>query len=289
LASSEEILVELDTCFTRSAYTHFIDLGHGYSYLIDSRLNLFRNGNQWAIAAERLGYNPRQGAIILEIFYYGNCLVDLEIYNNQYSNYYQILPIDETELNLLFDNEYISQDSIQLNVRGATIPVIHDRDYYLSNSIILKDYVPGRIGIEEFARATIILNNKVFRATDIELHKSIPKSLQKIMILDEWYHEDYSGQWEEWGDSVKYEFDMIKTFDLYREDYTQKGYNLEKFLNYFRFKNSEFLRSQNANTPGSIETWQLISQVLETGDPSIYKPKLASNSHWTNWPDSGGL
>jgi len=40
---------------------NFLWFGHVYSHLIESRLNLFKHKNQWAIVAERLGYSERGG------------------------------------------------------------------------------------------------------------------------------------------------------------------------------------------------------------------------------------
>jgi hypothetical protein len=41
--------------------------------------------------------------------------------------------------------------------------------------------------------------------------------------------------------------------------------------------------------PSQSETCQLIAVVLESLDPSRYRPTLAPNTHWSNWPDSGSL
>lgn len=32
-----------------------------------------------------------------------------------------------------------------------------------------------------------------------------------------------------------------------------------------------------------------VSKVITTGDPTVYKPTLEPNTHWTNWPDSGSM
>ena len=65
-------------------YCPFVELRHVYSYLIDTRLNVFRADNElWTIAIERPGYNPRAGSIILDINYFGNCLTNLEYYNDR--------------------------------------------------------------------------------------------------------------------------------------------------------------------------------------------------------------
>lgn len=41
--------------------------------------------------------------------------------------------------------------------------------------------------------------------------------------------------------------------------------------------------------PGQSQTYQLIAVVLESLDPGRYRPTLAPNTHWSNWPDSGSL
>ncbi|HMV89871.1 MAG TPA: hypothetical protein PKA40_09545, partial [Cyclobacteriaceae bacterium] len=62
--TEQDILNALDNS-NDGFYCSFVELGHVYSYLIDTRLNVFRgNNNRWAIAVERLGYNPRAGAIV---------------------------------------------------------------------------------------------------------------------------------------------------------------------------------------------------------------------------------
>ena len=41
--------------------------------------------------------------------------------------------------------------------------------------------------------------------------------------------------------------------------------------------------------PSQVESFQQLSIVLMTGDVSHYKPSVAGNTHWKNWPDSGLL
>jgi len=43
------------------------------------------------------------------------------------------------------------------------------------------------------------------------------------------------------------------------------------------------------DAPSSYETFRLIADVLATRDPSRYRPTLAPNSHWSNWPEAGAL
>ena len=52
--TEEEILNTLDHS-NDGYYCSFVELDHGYSYLIDSRINVFcDDDNRWAIAIERL-------------------------------------------------------------------------------------------------------------------------------------------------------------------------------------------------------------------------------------------
>lgn len=39
--------------------------------------------------------------------------------------------------------------------------------------------------------------------------------------------------------------------------------------------------------PSREETFRLIAKVLDTGNPHDYRPTLAPNTHWSNWPESG--
>jgi len=49
MITEDEILSQLDN-YKLGYYCQFIDLGHVYSYLIDSRLNIFKGDNdKWAI------------------------------------------------------------------------------------------------------------------------------------------------------------------------------------------------------------------------------------------------
>jgi hypothetical protein len=41
--------------------------------------------------------------------------------------------------------------------------------------------------------------------------------------------------------------------------------------------------------PSKCETFQLIADVLTTGDPHKYAPRRLPNTHWSNWPDAGML
>ena len=118
-----QILDTIDNANRGGYYCHFVWLSDPYSYLIDCRLNVFRNDDdKWAVAIERLGYNPRAGDINLQIFYYGNCLINPEEYNGQSTNYYSLSPIDRDNFIQTTEGESFQPDAEYWLVRGEKVP-----------------------------------------------------------------------------------------------------------------------------------------------------------------------
>lgn len=287
--TEEEILNTLDNS-NDGYYCSFVDLGHVSSYLIDTRLNVFRGDNdRWAIAIERLGYNPRAGAIILDINYYGNCLTNLEYYNERPTSYYSIHPIDFDNFNETVDGESIKSDAKFWLVRGQQVSLSHNKQDYTNAGIELKEYEPNEISAEEIGRLVVSQNRDLFRATDIELYKSIPTDLKKILVLDEWFHKDFQLQIS----PTMTDEHLLQTFEFNKNLTGLGGMTFESFAQSFRQQtilsddwNREIWEN---NRPTSYETWRLIAKVIVTNDPKEYKPTLEPNTHWTNWPDSGSM
>lgn len=271
-------------------YHHFVPLGHAYSYLIDSRLNVFRRDDQWAIAIERLGYNPRAGGINLEIYYYGNCLQNLEVENERTTNYYFVSPVDYDQFMETIDGESIKQDAQFWLVRGEQVPLSHNKADYENAGIELKEYQPGEIGIEEAARLLIPEYASLFRASDEELYKSIPKELRKIMVLDEWYHKDFYMQKHEpmTDKQLRQAYELNKQYSSPVKDMAFEEFAVLSRKQEERNRQADQEEWEN-NRPSTYDTWQQIAKVIETGDTACYQPTLKPNTHWINFPESGSL
>lgn len=274
--TKEDILSNLDHCLEKDNW-QFITLNHPYIYTIDSRINVFRNGtDHWAIAAEVLGYVPRGEALQLQILYFGNSLINLDLYQGKPINEYIIFPCDFEAAPCTDGGEYLNPNTYYWPVRGGHIEVSHNPQDYLKAGIKLQQ--PGLIGVEEVARLLIAKHSDLFRATDKELYKSIPDSLKKILVIDQWYHREF-----ELSPTPFDNPDFLKRFDL-EDPYIQQMIKSEKE------KNEKWNRKQwNKNRPGSYETWQQIAEVIATGDVCLYKPTRKPNSHWRNWPESGSM
>jgi hypothetical protein len=286
--TENEILQTLDNCHD-GYYCSFVELGHVYSYLIDTRLNIFRDENKWAVAVERLGYNPRADAIILDIHYFGNCLINLEYQNEKPTKYYSVYPIENDNFDETVDGECLKANAKFWLVRGQQISLSHNKQDYLDAGIELKEYEPNEISVEEAGRLVILKNRNIFRATDPELYKSIPTELKKILVLDEWFHKDFNIQIF----PIMTEEHLKQTFEFNKNLTKNEEMNIDTFITSFRNQekmNNEYNNEQwNSNRPSSYETWQQIAKVIATNNTDYYKPTIRSNTHWINWPESGSM
>nr|MCU0355826.1 hypothetical protein [Cytophagales bacterium] len=138
MLTEQQILDTLDYC--QYGYCDLVQLGHGYYYLIDSRLNVFRGKNDlWAIVIERLAYNPRAGFVMLDLNYHGNCLINLPEPNGELYNYQTIYPIDEASFDTTVDNETLLPNAQFWLVRGTRVALSHNKADYSAAGIELSE------------------------------------------------------------------------------------------------------------------------------------------------------
>ena len=271
-------------------YRSFAMLGQPYSYLIDSRLNLFRAEEKWAIVVERLGYSPRGGSIELELFYYGNCLINLPTYNNHPVNIQHGNPISWENQQAIISDELLDPAATTVLIRNTPVRLTHDPTAYAEAGIELVECEPNRISLDEVGRFLIREHADLLRATDAELYQSFPAHLTKMLVLDEWYHRDFY---------VRHvpEITLDEANKIYHQSqasFLAAGFSSPAELAASMQQQRERQLQQNQeewehNRPSSYETWQQLAQVLATGDTRHYQPILPPNSHWRNWPDSGSL
>lgn len=184
--SESEILKNLDESINGD-YNDFIDLGHGYFELANSRLTLFKDGDNWALVFEKFGYNARAGnPVQLEIHYFGNCLINLPEYNGQTSNY----DIVEVENNI-YQMILSKSDTILIRDQKISIP-INEKPY--TDLGITWDF-DGKIYIGAILKYLAEKQPEITRASDTEISRCIPKNLNKIMTIDSW-HQDVYHQFE---------------------------------------------------------------------------------------------
>ena len=299
MLTEEEILYSLDNY--RNGYDPaFVDLGHPYVYPIDSRINVFRNNqDKWALAIEVLGFNPRSEEIGLSITYYGNCLINLENREGYHSNSYCVLPIEQESFEKTIENERLKQDAEFWVVRGKKLRLPHSKNEYKNAGVELKEFEPNEISAEEVGRLLVTIHRDLLRATNEELYKSLPKDLEKILVIDEWHHRDFYQNDFDPIESLPFPIPSVEqlkeAFESQIDKLSEMNISKEALLKSFDFDEHNEKRIDHNkeewenNRPSSYETWQMIAKVLVTGDTKFYSPKLEPTSHWSNWPDAGAM
>ncbi len=164
------------------------------------------------------------------------------------------------------------------------------KEDYAGAGIDLKEYEPGEIRVEEAGRWLVTQHRNLFRATDEEIYKSLPGNLKKILVLDQWYHRDFS----EIPRVALSDEQLRSVYRLNRQfPQNQPFMDFDNFIKLYRTQeqsNDSYNQEQwNDNRPSAYETWQLLAKVIAAGDPSAYQPTLISNTHWKFWPESGSL
>lgn len=277
MLTTQEILSTLDNCDDEGMY-NFTNLEHPYIFTIDSRLNVFRSDDgRWAMVSEVLGYNPRGSIIALEIRYFGNCLTERISEDGNNYNYYMAYPIDWDNFNETVEIDSLNPDAAYWLVRGQQVPLSHNLQDYADAGIELKEYEPGEISAEEAGRLLILKHADLFRATDEELYAYLPKDLEKILVINEWYHQTFS--------QSKSPFESPEMLARFDQSIPDVKAMIERELAQSAMMNAEEWEKR----PSSYETWQQIAEVIVTGDASKYQPTLEPNSHWSNWPEAGAL
>ena len=274
-----EVLNTLDN-YNVNEFWSFFSLNHPYCYTIDSRLNVFTGPhNAWAIVCEVLGYNPRAGCITLELTFLGNCLINLPITNNKSSNVRRVIPVDWDQFEETIDIETLKPGAVWWMVRGEKVPLSHNKKDYTDNGIELQELEnPNEISIEEAGRLIILKYADLFRATDEELYQSLPDNLNKILVLDEWHHQEFYLQLSMFEDPA-----FLSLFDKGEEPVKEQ-------IRKQRAQTEQYNQEEwDKNRPSLYETWQQIADVIATGDVSLYRPTIKPNSHWKNWPESGTM
>jgi hypothetical protein len=203
--TKEDILNELDSAGINDPYKFFLDLNHGYFYPSGSRITLFADQNRWVIALEKTGYHNRQLTYSIEINYFGNCLNNLDKVgsDSQYTcNTKFFCLCDGLELKSISDGfELVSNKAEFLRIRNTNLIIEHDLTKYVASGIPKefdeKGCPQNKIGFVQLIRYFDSQHPAIFRATDQELYSCLPKDLPKIMIIDNFFIEEYAAQFDD--------------------------------------------------------------------------------------------
>lgn len=265
-----EILETLEN-YPDHGYDQFISLRAGENFLVDSRLNLFRHPNgRWAVVFEKLVFDVAECELLLELHYFGNCITD-------YAARYEVVLMNEDSFCGTVNGWWLRQDAKHWKVRGRKLPVSHNPANYISAGI--KPENSKCFSLVETMRQMVFATPGPFRATTRDLYRFLPSDMEKVLVLDEWYH-------------VAYVIDYVLQLNAegvltlardFRSVLDTTGHSLETKKSLLNVVINNLVRKKGA--PGMYETWPMLAAVLVTGDSEHYQPTVAPTSHWRHWPN----
>lgn len=257
-----------------------VQLNHPDLHYIDGRINVFRNEEgKWAIVFEILGYHPGDNILMLNMYGFGNCLLN-PFGEGNFSNYLLYPPV---EFAGSVKDGYLLPGSQTWFIHNKPYPVPqHQADYLVAG---IQPEKRG-ISVADAGRSLAFRHPGLFRATATQLKLLVPGDLEKILVLDEWYHQDpfqyLIVKLTRWGGVKLGTFGINALYDFLAH---------RKLTDALEEEEAPRLRIVKQriekHTPENCETWRLLAKVITTGNPALYQPASEPNTHWTNWTYSG--
>ncbi len=225
-------------------YKFFLDLEDGYLNISSNKIHLFADENRWAVVFEKNGYHNRQMAIRKELIFYGNCLSNL----------------DRGGL----DNKYICNAKF----------------FILSSEQDLQKVCKEFEEVFETAETIKIRDKELPIEHDLEVYKKHNIPWQKYdqtkkTIGIECLTRMLNFQHPEVFNSTEAELRTCLPKDLPKIMTLDEWYHVDCA--------KPIMYGDNVPLPSTVETFQLIADVLATRDKSKYKPTKKVNSNWRNW------
>ena len=237
----------------QETYHFFIDLEHPYFHTAGSRLTLYADEKRWAIVFEKSGYSNTGLRGEIELFYFGNCLTNLQSEGSAdgfTSNLQNIMLINTSTIEN--DMGFVSKKIKQVKVRDTLLDIEQDKLVYEKKGITDPAYenAENLIDLPSLIRYLDEEHPTIFRATEKELRMCLPADLPKLMQIGEWHHKAFTKD----------------------KDMTSP---------------TEFHYEVMGNKPSDYETYKIIADILVSRDTTKWRPTLKPNNNWRNWPKAG--
>lgn len=259
--TKEEILEELDKSFRGEIsknypqgkskdirYNFFLDLENGYCEIASSKIHLYGDHDNWAIIFEMNGYNNRSSSGQIELIYIGNCI--------------------DYPIKISSERNYIS------NMK--TIILINPDEFRR---------IQNGSKLEDFELISPEIKQIKVRGNEVEIEHDIDKYLA---LGIEFKEEDNPKKLIGFGELIRYISEINPEIIKATENDIRMHIpmNLKKILTIDEFHYTNHY--EDKSLPSELETYNLIADVLINQDSNLWKPKLKSNNHWSNW-ESGSL
>jgi hypothetical protein len=248
--TKQDILRDLDNAWQTSPYKFFPDLEEGYFYTAGNRITLFADKKRWAIVFEKSGYANKGLASQIELTYFGNCLQNLK--KAGLDGRYNC---NATYYNLISHESFRKiADGFELIKPDAKTVLVRDTLVPIEHDY--KKYIKKGINISDYKN---------------------PNKLIDFVALTR-YLDETSG-------------DLFRATDI--ELHTYLPNDIPKIIEIDQWHYKPYgpaYEDQGLSVkPSSYETFQMIAEVLVSGDKSKWKPTLSPNNNWRNYPEAGEL
>jgi hypothetical protein len=225
-------------------YKFILVLEDGYLNVSSNKIHLYADKDRWAVVFEKNGYNGHNYVIEKVLCYFGNCLINQDRAGLN-GKYLSNMKI--FYLSTQEDLKEVYGKISDVNPKAGTIK-IRDKD------------LPIECDPEVYAK-----NNMPWRKYDTGKKEIDLASLTRLLNVQ--YPEVFNSTEYELRTCLPKDLPEIMTID---EWYHVDCYNVPAYSGKFTL-------------PSSVETFQLIADVLVTKDKSKFRPTKKSNSDWRNW------
>lgn len=186
--TEQDILKNLDDITGIKMFPNF-DMG--YFYPANCRINLFGDTSRWAIVFEVVSYNNLGYNIVIDNYYFGNCIKQKDKFNISNMNTIVLSQVDN--FNILNGDLTINPTAKIIKVRNKSVSIKHDISKYQERKIKGLNFKDpnNTIDIVHLVRYISDMNGGLLKATQIELKQNLPKNIPFIGVINEWHHENY--------------------------------------------------------------------------------------------------
>jgi hypothetical protein len=224
-------------------------LDNGYVYPAATRLSLFRSAEDWAMVIEVFGFSPREGSPSTHLYTFASRLHD----RSPRSTYVS----DAAYANYLMNNPHNE---------SSFIHPVADGDWL--------DAENGELVAE--GAACVIVRGKAIPlpvAQEYRRHEIDLEGAPRVRVFE----------------LCRYLAAIVREDALARPDERRVNVlpEMAPVLQLEEWHHPNVV--DDAERPSGSETFQQLAKVLESGDVRAYRPSLAPNTHWKNWPDGGSL
>jgi hypothetical protein len=224
-------------------------LDNGYVFLAATRLSLYRSPLDWGMVIEVFGFSPRAGLPDTHIYTFASTLVNRD-------------GVDQHRSKEAYENFLASHPHNQ----SRFVHPIEAGDW--------QDEDEGESVAEDATTVTVRGRKISVPDTDDYVRSSVEPGDPPCIQIFEFCR----------ALAAMVRDDLLATVEERRAslppDMTQI-LQLEEW-------NHPNVVDEDARPSGS-ETFQQLAKVLATGSTEHYRPTLAPNTHWSNWPDGGSL